>query len=196
MAHLPFVDADTDRLHDLLRAKPFQRPPGAVHGLFEHFRLLAPAREDVDVVDEAHIHPLQPQPLQAVLEGAHGAVVAVVEMHGEGRGIRPGREVDRVAPCRAQQASDLGCQHEVVPVLPAQGVTGPQFGKAMAVHRGSIEEPHAGFPGVREHFLRRRLVDLAENVAEWRGAEAEGGDFEVCPAEFPLFSWVHAFLHK
>jgi hypothetical protein len=147
-------------------------------------------------VDEAHVHPFQSQPLQAVLEGAHRAVVAVVEMHGERRGIRPGCEVDRVTPGRAKKTSDLRGEHEIVPVLPAQRVPRPQFGKAMAIHRGGVEEAHAGFPGAHEHFLRRLFVDLAENVAERRGAEAEGGDVEVRSAKFSLFSRVHVFLLK
>lgn len=196
MADLPFVDTDTDRLHDLFRTQPFQRPPRAVHRLLEYFWLLASPRENVDVMYEAHIHAFQPQPLQAVLKRPHGAIVAVVEMHGEGRGVRPRREVDRVTPRRAQKAPNLGCEHEIVTVLPAESMTCSQFGKAMTVHRGGIKESHAGFPGAREHILRCRLVDLAENIAERRRAEAKGGNLKVCPAKFSLFSRVHAFLHK
>lgn len=196
MAHLPFVDADPDRSHDLFRTQPLQCPPGAVHRLLKNLRLFAATCEDVDIVDEAHVHAFQPQSLQAVLEGAHGAIVAVVEMHGEGCGIRPRREVDRVTARRAQEASNFGGKHEIVPVLPAESMACPQFGKAMAIHRGGVEESHAGFPGAREHFLRCRLVDLAENVAERRGAEAESGDVEVRSTKFSLFSRMHVSLLK
>ncbi len=176
MADLPFVDPDADRLYHLFRTQPLQCPPGTVHRLLEDLGLLVPTRENIDIMDEAHIHAFQPQPLQAVLEGAHGAIVAVVEMHGEGGGIRPRREVDRVTARRAQEASNLGGEHEIVPVLPAESMACSQFGKTMAIHRCGVEESHAGFPGMREHFLRCRLVDFAENVAERRRTEAESGD--------------------
>ena len=192
MADLPLIHPDADRLHHFFRTQPLQRPPRAVHRLLEHLGLLASACEDVDVVDEAHVHAFQPQSLQAVLESAHRAVVAIVEMHGEGGGIRPGRKVDGLAFRGAQQPTHLGSEDEVVPRLPAQGMAGAQLGKPVAVHRRGVEEAHAGLPGVREHRFRRRLVDLAENIAERGGSETEGGHLQIRPAEFTLLSRMHS----
>ena len=50
--------------------------------------------EGIDVMDESDVDALQSEALQAVFEGAHHAVIAVVERACEWGGVDPGREID------------------------------------------------------------------------------------------------------
>ncbi len=90
VADLPLIHADADGLDDAFAAQLVQRPPAPVHCMAEDFGLAVAHGEAVDVVDERDVDALQPQALQAVLEGPHGPVVGVVEMHAEGEPVHPG----------------------------------------------------------------------------------------------------------
>jgi hypothetical protein len=70
-------------------------------------------------VDIGDVDPRKAEPLQAVLDGTHRAVMGIVVVDVEGQG---GRERTRRARrlVGAQQPSDLGRQHETVPRDAAQ----------------------------------------------------------------------------
>ncbi|MNL80986.1 hypothetical protein D3C87_2079750 [compost metagenome] len=71
-------------------------------------------------MDEANVYPLQRQPLQRVFERAHGAVIAVVEGHFVRGRVAPGTEVDLRTRFGLEHASDLGGDHELIAIFPAQ----------------------------------------------------------------------------
>ncbi len=52
-------------------------------------RLAAAVIAEVEVVDDEKVDAIEPQALQAVLVGAHDAVIAVIEAHLEGQPARP-----------------------------------------------------------------------------------------------------------
>jgi hypothetical protein len=113
-------------------------------------------------------------------------------MHGERRGVGPGREVDGLPLRRLQSPADLRGEHVVVPPLPAQRLAEPQLGQAVTVHRGGVVEADAGVPGGLDHRQRRLLGDLAKDVSDGRGAEAEGRDLQVDAADRLRWSCVMA----
>ena len=91
-----------------------------------------------DVVHVEDVDAGQPEPLQAVLERAHDAVIGVVVDRVErqrmacGLGMHAGR-------VRAQQAADLGRQHPFVARPLAQRVADAALGLADAVERRGVE---------------------------------------------------------
>src|ERR1700733_2713323 len=68
MAHFPFVDADADRLDDVLIAQLLKRFPASIHCGLEHLRLSIAPREAIDVMDEADVYSFDTQPVQRILE--------------------------------------------------------------------------------------------------------------------------------
>ena len=82
-------------------------------------------------------------------------------------------------------------------MLPAQRVSGPELAEPVAVHRCGVEVAHAGVPGALEHRIGNLLVDLVKDVADRRGAEAEGRDLQVDAAEPVPGAWFHeSFIIK
>ena len=103
----PVVDAHAERLDRSRVTQLDQRAVSAVHrfaiALLDEIALPAP----IDVVDQHDVDSVRPEPLQAVLERAHRAVVAVVERDLERSAsvMNPRRD----APGnRLQQPSDFG----------------------------------------------------------------------------------------
>ena len=96
---LRLVDADADRLDVAVAAQFLERPIGALHRGAMHLRLLVRAvGVGVDVVDVEDVDVIEAEALDAVLVGAHGAVIAVVEHRLEGQGIGP-RVFQRLRSC-------------------------------------------------------------------------------------------------
>jgi hypothetical protein len=122
---------------------------------------------------------IEPEPLQALLDRAHDAVVAVVE-HGPFRRRALVEAVGPriVAPGAAQQAADLGRQHERSPGLAAQEAAEPLLGEAEPVERCGVEVADAEIPGARDGRLGVGIADRREQPAERRGAEAKPRDLE------------------
>ncbi len=68
-----------------------ERLGGAVHGGGVHLRLdLGAVGEGVDVVDVEDVDVVEAEPLQAVLVGAHDAVIGIVEIGLERQRLAPG----------------------------------------------------------------------------------------------------------
>jgi hypothetical protein len=119
--HEPFgerrgVDADADRPDRAVRAQPGQRGIGAVERLGEVI---------VGVVDERDVHPVQPQPPEAVLQRAQHPVRAVVA-HPAQHGC-PVELVGAVHRTRGghEQPAHLGGDHELLPAVPGEEVADP-----------------------------------------------------------------------
>src|SRR4030095_8842654 len=88
--YAPIVDADAESLDGSRRAQFTQRPMRARHrfsvALLDEIALPAP----IDVVYEHDVERVGAQTLQAVLDRAHRAIVAVVVAHREWIGGRAG----------------------------------------------------------------------------------------------------------
>jgi hypothetical protein len=129
--------------------------------------------EVVGVVDERDVHPVEPEPFQALLQAAPHAVPAVV--------AHPGQRRDAVEPVLAlditggghQQPPDLGGDGELVPRMPGQERAEPPLGHADAVVRRGVESPDARGPGRGERGGGRLIADRGEEPGDGGGAEHE-----------------------
>jgi hypothetical protein len=103
--------------------------------------------EVVGVVDEHDVHPVEPEPFQALRQAAPHAVPAVVTHPGQRRdAVEPGLALD--VPGRGhQQPADLGGDGELVPGASGQERAEPPLGQADAVVRRGVERPDARGPG-------------------------------------------------
>src|SRR5262249_19427895 len=107
---LRFVDADADRLDLAAGAKRVERLIGALHAPPEHRGLRIPAAgEAVDVVDDEDVDPAHAEALNAVLVGAHDAIIGVVERGLERKWLVP--LVGGVLG--AEPPAHLGREHDV-----------------------------------------------------------------------------------
>jgi hypothetical protein len=176
------VDADTDRLDHALAAQ-------AIEGAIRAFHRLAVARLQlvagpfrIDVVDVRDVDARQGEPLQAVLERAQRAVMAVVVDDVERRRARegPGRARGGV---RLQQPPDLGREHEGVARHPAQARAQAMLRQAVAVERCRIEVAHARAAGRGRRLAQLRVGHLGEEIAERPAAEAERTDLQPAAAD-------------
>ena len=137
----------------------------------------------VEIVDQQDVDPIDPEPLQAVLERAHHAVVAVVEHGLEFEAAEP-LILDGVGPERpAQDAADLGRYDVVAARLAIERPAERMLGKSAPVPRRGVEIAHAAVPRGRDERPGLVVVDAVEELAERRGSEAELGDADVRPAE-------------
>ena len=131
----------------------------------------------VAVVQEEDVDAVGAEALQAVLEGAHDAVVAVVDLgaerggsgeEGVGDGPGGGRAAGGEAPAGFGGEDGAGGQT-------AQGGADAVLGEAEAVERGGVDVGDAGgdggLDGGHGGVFGLGLVE----VAEAGGAEAEGG---------------------
>ena len=147
--------------------------------------------EVVGVVDERDVHPVEPEPLQALLQAAPHAVPAVV--------ADPGQRRDAVEPLVAldvpggghQQPADLGGHGELVPRVPGQERAEPPLGHADAVVRRGVEGPDARGPGRGQRRGGRLLADRGEEPGDGRGAEHEragdqGGEAAGSRSDLPI----------
>ena len=138
-----------------------------------------------DIVDIKDVDPRQPEPLQAVLVGAHDPVIRIVVDRVERQrmtaavGVHAGR-------VRAQQAADLGREHPVVARPVAQRVADRALGLADAVERRGIDIAHPGLPGGRDDRLGRLPCNIDPAAAQGRAAETEFGHHEPGAADLPL----------
>ena len=154
-----------------------ERPPAAGRELGEiggdqRLGLVVP---EVEVVDDEDVDPRHAEALQAVLIGAHDAVIAVVEAVLERQPARPAmprsgvRRVDR----RLEDAADLGREEHLVARLAVEEAADAVLALAAAVPRRRVVVADAAVPGRRERRLGVGVGHHREEIAERRAAEAE-----------------------
>ena len=151
--HLALVDADPDRAHRAAAAQGFERAIAALAQCPHQRRMrLRAVLVGADIVDVEDVDPRQPEPLQAVLVGAHDPVIRIVVDRVERQRMTAavGMHAGRV---RAQQAADLGREHPFVARPVAQRVADRALGLADAVERRGIDIAHPGIPGGRHDRL-------------------------------------------
>ena len=179
---LHLVDAEADRLDVAVAAELVERLVGAFHRRPVHLRLqLGAVGEGIDVVDEEDVDAVEAEALEAVLVGAHGAVIGVVEPRLEGERLRPriARLLGR-AP-RLEAAADLGREHPAVAA--AELVADDALRLAVAVERRRVEIADAAVEGVEDDDPGVGFGDCPDIAGERRAAEAEGGHLERGPAD-------------
>ena len=133
----------------------------------------------VEIVDQQNVDPVDAEALQAVLERAHHAVVAVVEDGLKFEAAEP-LILDGVRSERpAQHAADLGRYDEVGARLAVERAPERMLGEPASVPWRGVEIAHA--PAPRRVDDRRRLVifDLDEQFAERSRAETELGHADI-----------------
>jgi hypothetical protein len=136
-----------------------------------------PVLVGADVVDIKDVDPPEAEPLQAVLDRAHDAIVRIivdrVERHNvvwrAARG-RPG--------ARPQEPADLGREHPFVAVLSAQRVADGALGLAEPVIGRGVNVAHARFPRGADNRLGFGARHRDAGAAEGGTAKTERGDFE------------------
>ena len=134
----------------------------------------------VEVVDHQQVDRAEAEALQAVLVGAHDAVVAVVEVQRERQRVAPVLLVEQVGPGGgAQHAAHLGRHLELFAGAPAQEFAEAMFAFAVAVEWRGVVVADAGVPGALHHLPGGRVADRAEQVADRRAAETEPGEFDA-----------------
>src|SRR5215472_8759993 len=139
---------------------------------------------DADVMDVKNIDACQTEPLQAVLERAHDAVVGVVEYGVEWERVaalvRPRREA------RPEQASDFRRQHPFVTRHLAHGVPDTTLGLTDAVIGRRIDIAHAGRPRGADDRFGLVAADADPAAAKSGATEAKRRHFERTPSD-PAF---------
>ena len=138
-------------------------------------------------MDQENVDAIDSEPLQAVLERSHHAVVAVVE-HGLKLETAEPLILDRVGSERpAQHPADLG-RYDEVGARPAVERTPERvFGEPAPVPGGGVEVADAAVPGGFDQPRGFIVAHSLEKLAERRRAEAELGHHHVRPAKLTRF---------
>ena len=136
-------------------------------------------------MDEQDVDRIDPEPLEAILERAHHAVVAVVEHGLEFEAAEP-LVMNRAGTKRpAKNAADLG-RHHIIRSRPSkERAPKSVLGKAAAIPRRGVEIAHASRPGAGDQGGGFAIVDALEELAERRGAEAQFGDVDLRAPQLP-----------
>ncbi len=148
-------------------------------------------RPDVEVVHQQDVDPPGAEPVQAVLDRAHDAVVAVVVDLGERQRAFELAVVEGVGMAGLEQAADLGRQHEALARPVAQRRADPVLRQAEAVEWCRIEQADAGIVGGAHRRLGLRVGDRPVHVAERRAAKAELGHGQTGSAEHTRIASSH-----
>ena len=134
--------------------------------------------EVVGVVDEHDVHPVEPEPAQALLQAAPHPVPAVVADPGQRRYVvEPLLALD-VPGGGHQSPADLGAHGELVPGAPGQERADPPLGHADAVVRCGVEGPDPRVPGRGQRPGRRLVADRRVEPADGRAAKYQGATYE------------------
>ena len=178
------VEARADPADDPGFAQFRERPPPARLELgeigVERCGIVVPG---VEVVNQEDVDPIDSETLEAVLERAHHAIVAIIEHGLEFEPAQP-LILDGVGSQRpTKDASDLGRYDVVAARLAVERPPERMLGKSASVPRRRIEIAHAPGPGGRDEPRSVIVVNAIEELAERRGSEAELGDADIRPAE-------------
>src|SRR3984957_5758856 len=147
--------------------------------------------EIVDVVDECDVDALERHALKAVLEGAHGPVVAVVVNDLERRRIDPELRFDTTPGLGFEEPADLRRENIFVARAPPQRLSEAKLGEAVPVERGRFQIPEPCVPWAVRYRASVDVGHKPELIAERRCSEAHRRHFEPRAAEGPLLRWFH-----
>jgi hypothetical protein len=101
----------------------------------------------IEIMDQEHVDPVDAQPLQAVLERAHHAVIAVVEHRIELQAAEPFSLRERPRLQRtAQQPADLARYRELVARTAIERAPDPMLGLTLAIPGRGVEVANAAVP--------------------------------------------------
>ncbi len=134
-----------------------------------------------DVVHEQQVDALQAEPLQAVLERAHDAAVAVVVVRAERQRGGPAVVHRLHGGIGAHQPADLGADDEGIAGLLAQEGAHAVLAQRVPVERGGVEIAQAGIPCRLQRSpgvcLGRGLVQPGQRAATHAEAREPCGAF-------------------
>ena len=138
----------------------------------------------VGIVDQHDVDPVQPQPLQALLQRPPHAVAGEVPDPLGRRAVGEPLGVGGLARGqRADQPPDLGGDDEAVPRQPGQQPAEAALGQPEPVVGGRVHVGEAGLQGRADGGRGVLLGNRGEQVAERGGAEGQGADPEPAAAE-------------
>jgi hypothetical protein len=179
-ARFNLVHAQAPTLDNAFFAQTGQYFEGAGAGLVEVFQPLIAVEVLGDVMHPDDVQTIGSQALEAVFDGAHrgvGAVVvddlvrATVFEHTAFFAQIAGR---RVFDFIEDDPADFAAQHIVVAVVLGQRGAQTNFRQARTVKRRGVEVTHAGIPGSVNGGQRLVFRNGAEHIAQWGGTETEG----------------------
>ena len=180
-------------LIDTLRAQLVQCAMRAVHrlpiALFDQIALPAP----VHVVDQHDVDRIRLKALQAVLDRAQRAVVAVIECDLEWRRTAA-QALRSCATDRLHQPADLGRKYERAAIDGAQARAEAMLGETEPVERRGVEIAQARGVEVCERGSDRSVRIVRREAAERRGAHAELRNGDVAAADRPRESGIEAHV--
>ena len=136
-----------------------------------------------EIVQQQDIDAVEPQALIAALDGAHDAVIGIVEddMEGHERVELGGNRIG-IGPALDQPA-DFRREDEIIPLMLAQHIAHAPLAEPEAVIGRGIEIAAALRPGRLHGPARIRLGNRGEEIAQGRAAEAERRDMEAGAAD-------------
>jgi hypothetical protein len=138
----------------------------------------------VEVVNQEDVDPIDSKPLQAVLKGAHHAVVAVVKDSLKLEAAEP-LILDGVGAERApEDSADLRRDEILIARLAVERAAERVLGESASVPWGRIEIAHAAVPGGANDRRRLVVLDLVEELAQRRSAKTELRHADVRPTKF------------
>jgi hypothetical protein len=151
----------------------------------------------VGVVDVEHVDPVEPEPLQALLDTAENAVVGEVEDGIDRRRGWPSLEAaGELAPIRRhvrpQQSPELRREHDLVPRNAQERDPDAALCQAVAVERGRVEQAQGAIMGASQGRHGLLLVDRGVEAAERCGAETDPGHVQARRAELNPLLGCHA----
>ena len=132
--------------------------------------------EDVDVVNEQDVDPLQSEPRETRAHRTENTVVAVVEDGAVRRQVDVGPAFHRARVAGLEPPAHLGREDERLPRRGAERLAEATLAEPVPVERRRVEVPDTGLDGRRHRPARRGLANGAEEVAEGRAAEAKLGE--------------------
>ena len=156
-------------------AKIVQHAVRSVHRLAIPRGVVGPVRHQADVVDQHHVDPAHPEPLEARRQGVPRGGRRVVEHGHEGRRVDVGVTGRRLGGARHEAPADLGREDERVARLAAKSRADALLAEPVTVERRGVEIAHARGPGRAHRVHGLRLGDRAEEVPEGRPAGPETG---------------------
>ena len=147
---------------------------------------------NVQIVDQQQIDARHAEPLQAVLEAPHHAVVTIIEsvLELQAPTPEPMLEILRIVD-RSEQPADLGRQDIIGPRPPIQRPPKAVLALPPPIPRGRIVVADAGVPRRPQRGIRVNVLDHVKQIAQPRTAQAELRDLNVSAAKFAAGEGVH-----